>query len=280
MTPAGPELPPQLSAKRKHEERNADEESSKSTPPPALGSPNLGDKRRRVMGPSLPPAPLDEMPEASASGREDVDTSSSDDDDIGPALPPAPHEMAASQAQAHHSPPTSAPPAEKAKPQREEWMTLPPTSGDWTSRMDPTKLRSRKFQTGKSAAAPKGTGIGAVWTETPEQKRQRLADEVMGVKRPAALDDGGSGSGGQAKSGESAETARRIREYNEARRGRSLLDEHKGREKREEEDDPSARAFDREKDIAGAPKISHAKKREMLSRAGDLGSRFAAGNYL
>jgi len=46
------------------------------------------------------------------------------------------------------------------------------------------------------------------------------------------------------------------------------------------EDDPSKRAFDKEKDIRGGMKIDHAKKKELLSRAADFGSRFAKGSYL
>jgi hypothetical protein len=58
-----------------------------------------------------------------------------------------------------------------------------------------------------------------------------------------------------------------------------LYDEHKS-QARIEEDDPSKRAFDREKDIAGGIKISNQQKKEMLNRAADFGSRFSSGKYL
>ena len=64
-------------------------------------------------------------------------------------------------------------------------MTMPPTQDDLSARFDPTKLRARKFNTGRGAAAKGGdstSGPSALWTETPEQKRKRLADEVMGVE--------------------------------------------------------------------------------------------------
>jgi len=50
------------------------------------------------------------------------------------------------------------------KPQREEWMLLPPTNDDWSSRVDPTKLKARKFQSGKGSKAPidKSGGISAI----------------------------------------------------------------------------------------------------------------------
>ena len=63
-------------------------------------------------------------------------------------------------------------------------------------------------------------------------------------------------------------------------RNKSLYEEHKGSKARIEEDDPSKRAFDREKDIAGGRKINHQQKKEMLSRAADFGSRFSSGKYL
>lgn len=57
------------------------------------------------------------------------------------------------------------------------------------------------------------------------------------------------------------------------------MDEHKSRAMFKE-DDPSKRAFDREKDIAGGIKISNKQKKEMLDRAAQFGSRFSSGKYL
>ncbi len=190
--------------------------------------------------------------------------------------------------------------AEAAKKlRRDDWMLVPPKQDDWTSRVDPTKLRNRKFNTGKGSKAPppKGNGESTVWTETPEQKRQRLEDEVMGVKKPAAL--GPEDSKTAHNQVEAEATARKIREYNvgytggedesretvadisqERNRHTSLYDDHKNTVPKEQEDDPSKRAFDKEKDIGGGTKIGHAQKKEMLNRAADFGSRFAGGNFL
>ena len=49
---------------------------------------------------------------------------------------------------------------------------------------------------------------------------------------------------------------------------------------REKEDDPSKRAFDKEKDIRGGQKIGHAKRRELLTRAADFETKFAGGKFL
>lgn len=46
-----------------------------------------------------------------------------------------------------------------------------------------------------------------------------------------------------------------------------------------DDDDPSMRPFDREKDI-GTSKISNSQRREMMNRASDFGSRFSGGKML
>lgn len=121
-----------------------------------------------------------------------------------------------------------------------------------------------------------------MWTETPEEKRKRLEDEVMGRKKPSSdRTSKGGGSGGEKRVGEEErETERRIKEYNE-KRGGSLYKAHKQAGKgKEEEDDPSKRGFDREKDMGLGMKIGEAQRREMVRKAGDFGSRFEKGNYL
>ena len=79
---------------------------------------------------------------------------------------------------------------------------------------------------------------------------------------------------------EARETERRIREYNLKNRGTSLYSEHQKAAPKEKEDDPSARVFDKEKDMGMGVKIGHAQKRELLNKAKDFGSRFEKGSYL
>ncbi|KAI9806906.1 MAG: hypothetical protein M1833_002564 [Piccolia ochrophora] len=267
-----------LPNKRKRSETdNPGAEVTRSSSPSRSASPSLtlngAEKRPRTIGPAMPPAPLDERPE---------DDASSSDDDFGPALPPGPGERSAQEDAARRANEQRDLKAqeEAAKPQREEWMLLPPKQDDWSSRVDPTKLRNRKFNTGKGAKAPgqKGGGDNVLWTETPEQKRQRLEDEVMGIKQPAT-EGGVEGRRGQG-SGKEEGTAKRIQDYNDKNRNKSLYDEHKKAVPREKEDDPSARAFDKEKDIGLGVKIGHAKRKELLHHAADFGSKFAGGKYL
>jgi len=76
--------------------------------------------------------------------------------------------------------------------------------------MDPTKLRPGKFRSGRAAGGPQGDGLDSTWTETPEQKRKRLENEVLGIAAPAAV---GKASAKSA-SNVDEEAAWRIREYN------------------------------------------------------------------
>ncbi|MCJ1249042.1 hypothetical protein MMC30_006264 [Trapelia coarctata] len=280
MSGVGPELPPHPVGKRK---RPVDEEGDQAASDRRVSrsrssSSDGAQKRPRIIGPSLPPSALDELPTSKAN----PDSESDSDDDFGPAPPPAAgqynaeaevmrSEAAAVEEQAREA---------AKKPKREEWMLVPPKQDDWSSRVDPTKLKNRKFNTGKGAKGPaqKGGADSTLWTETPEEKRKRLEDEVMGVKKPAHLDQASPASA--RSSAEAKETEKRIREYNKRHRNSSLYAEHKKATPKEEEDDPSKRAFDKEKDIRGGMKIDHAKKKELLSRAADFGSRFAKGSYL
>ena len=70
----------------------------------------------------------------------------------------------------------------------------------------------------------------------------------------------------------------------EKTRGPSLYASHQAQTrkggKKEEEDDPSARPFNREKDIASGAQVGYIQRREMVGRAADFGSKFSGGNYL
>jgi hypothetical protein len=93
---------------------------------------------------------------------------------------------------------------------RDEWMMMPPTQDGLAARMDPTKIRPGKFRSGKAAGAPAGGDVDSIWTETPEQKRKRLANEVLGIVAPAASGVTGKKPGSKVDE----EAARKIREYN------------------------------------------------------------------
>lgn len=277
----GPAAPP---AAKNPDELDLQDDSSEddygpsAQPHKAASAPATG---KPILGPAAPPANLSERP---------PDSDSDSDDDYGPSLPPAPGSAAANllrqRAQRDQDRiREEAARAESAKPQRAEWMLAPPSDSDWTARVDPTKLKNRKFASGKGAKAPaEKSGVSAIWTETPEEKRQRLEDQVLGRTDSSSTSarGNGKGRGDSREDREAEETARRIREYNERNRNKSLMDEWQGAsgEGKEKEDDPSKRGFDREKDMALGGRLGHGEKREMLAKAKDFGSRFQKGRYL
>jgi hypothetical protein len=268
MPSVGPSLPPELAEKRKRDE--SEDSDASATRADSSASTN---KKQRVIGPSMPPAPLDERPAHSPSeGDDNADSASDDsDDDFGPALPTA----------ADFGKQKAAQPAPKAAAsvalQRDEWMTMAPTNGDWSSRVDPTQLKARKFNSGKGAKLPADSaGSGDAWHETPEQKQARLQRELMGVKDKSSSDAASS----KPATGETdAATAQRLKNYN-AVRGPSLFDAHQKKQGREEDDDPSKRAFDREKDVGGGLQLNSTQRRDMMKKASDFGSRFSSSKYL
>ena len=169
MSTIGPSLPAHLQSKRKYDDINRDERSSPIS--------EDGDKRRRTIGPALPPAPLDERP------TEPTVSEDSDSDGYGPApalgVDDESSQNSLLEEQAHEE---DAP----SKPQRAEWMLAPPPGDDWTARVDPTRLRSRRFNTSKTAMpAPQAASESTLWTETPEQKKKRLRNEVLGIADPS-----------------------------------------------------------------------------------------------
>lgn len=302
MSSIGPSLPPHLAKRNRDqgEDRPASPESSEKrrrvagpAPPPPRSRSSSADsdvgpappsaptviKPVRILGPSAPPAALAERPPNPPSD----DDSDSSDDDFGPAPPPA-----GAQYDAYHDdqPARIGPSAfdtdqqyaEQAKTvQRDEWMTLPPTQDDLAARMDPTKLRARKFNSGKGARAPAGDGMG-VWTETPEQKLKRLQNEALGITAPANSSTTPQES---RRSKEEEAKLRRIREKVDSARGSSLMEQHtdKGAGK-EKEDDPSKRGFDYEKDMGIGMKVGHKQRSELLNKAKGFGDRFSSGNFL
>lgn len=91
-------------------------------------------------------------------------------------------------------------------------MMVPPKQDDLAARLDPTKQRARKFNTGKGAkGANAAAGENDLWSETPEQKRKRLEDEMLGISKPGQPTAQASGRESSATRDE--ESARRIREH-------------------------------------------------------------------
>jgi hypothetical protein len=177
-------------------------------------------------------------------------------------------------------------------------MLAPPAERGYRA-PDPTKLKNRRFASGRAAddaLRPRDSGVGSIWTETPEEKARRLADAVLGRgggEPPGGYQSGGAttdaGRGDRSEKGTADEE--RIRSYTEQTRGKSLYDEHQARRKTaraahgngaegDDEDDPSKRAFDKEKDMALGSRITNSQRLELLDKAANFGARFQKGSYL
>ncbi|KAK8064871.1 hypothetical protein PG994_007509 [Apiospora phragmitis] len=255
-------------------------------------SPPSAPQPKRIQGPAPPPAPLSERPPNPPDADSDSDSDDSDDDGYGPALPTSSaHQARQSQAAAALHSARQA--AESTAPQRDGWMLAPPTGDELNHAQDPTKLRARKFNSGPRASTSGGGEISSIWTETPEQKRKRLEDAVLG--RSSGANGGGAAAAAAAsanqsqppKTREEEERAERIRNNIQKARGPSLLEAHQrgdgkgnARAVEEEEDDPSKRAFDREKDMKLGGRIGNAQRNELLKRSANFGDRFSKGKYL
>jgi hypothetical protein len=72
-------------------------------------------------------------------------------------------------------------------------MLVPPSASDLLSSIDTTKIRARQFSraTGREEVSKDAT----LWTETPAQRQQRLADELSGKRKRATADVGPSDDG-------------------------------------------------------------------------------------
>ena len=282
--PVGPTLPPQPPNQDEIPINSSDDDAAGPALPPRSIGPTLPPQAKRVQGPSLPPGPLSEPP----PGGPDSDSDS--DSDYGPALPSSTRHTAA-------GPLLPAPAAaDTAGPRRDDWMVAPPPPS--VSRADPTRIKARGFSSnprgGGAAAAGVPGEIGALWTETAADKRKRLADQVLGRAPAAAATPADREEQQRRRAAEERDA--RIRASTEAARGRSMYEEHQSvrRDERrgkgegtgakgaalEDEDDPSKRAFDWEKDMRSGTGVSHSQRKDMVNRAADFGGRFQKGSYL
>lgn len=135
--------------------------------------------KRRIIGPSLPSSTS--ATTAPGEPLSDRESDSESDDDFGPTLPPSHDETGATAEQSSNNQTYLPDVHQKKESQRDQWMLQPPDQSNWASKIDPTQIRNRKFQTGRSARSATSKQVDASWMESPEERMRRLGDEVMGV---------------------------------------------------------------------------------------------------
>ncbi|GAM38800.1 hypothetical protein TCE0_033f09832 [Talaromyces pinophilus] len=260
----GPSLPP--AAERARSPATTDDESVAAKP-------------SKIVGPSRPPTQS-----KSESEQEPQDSDDSSDDDFGPQLPPAggpksgpsKYETESRPSPRMHDRDTEN--LTTKKRQRDDWMLVPPENSSWASGPNPAALTNRKFMSGKSTRGGRNTdGAGSVWTEDAAQKRQRLENELLGIKSESSARSAGSRD---LSSRTNSATADRLKSLTGKGGKSSLYESHQKDVQKPKEDDPSKRAFDYEKDVAGKTSISSGARKKLLNQASDYTSRFSGGKYI
>ncbi|KAF8816919.1 hypothetical protein BYT27DRAFT_7247809 [Phlegmacium glaucopus] len=261
----GPDLPPHL--RKGHQE-----EAGPSIPIPG---PSTG---KRQVGPTFPSYAPTYDPTTYHDDEDDED-----DDDFGPK--PLPAGMQHQQTDAvkefiEREEKRRKLAEDAAKPkslQRDEWMLVPPSSSSLLGNLDPTKLKARQFSRG---SAPVNNKDNSLWTETPAERQQRLADEVSGKKRrvtDAPIDEDTTGAIKRRKQDEER-IKRGVDEYTKKRRGPALVDQHAATKKPEEKD-PAI--WDHARDMGlGGRLMDDDKRKKMLKEAKGLGDRFGSGDQI
>ncbi|KAG6848247.1 hypothetical protein H0H93_001973 [Arthromyces matolae] len=282
-----PELPPELLATR----------SAPAGPsaPTVVRSDSNGAKR--VAGPSLPSYPPIYDPKYHSVYQDDDD----DDDDVGPRPLPAGMKHAetnAAQEFMEREERRRILAEEAAKPkaiQREEWMLVPPSSSDLLgsryillnivptcpdeiTALDPKKLtKARQFS---KSTAVQSTSDTSLWTETPAERQQRLADEVSGKKRRAADTHAEVEAGEDIKRRKKEEAAirRGVDDYTQRRRGPALLAQHTASGKADSKEEDDLGIWDHSRDMAiGGRLMDDSKRAQLVREAQGLGDRFGTG---
>ncbi|PLW51057.1 hypothetical protein PCASD_02401 [Puccinia coronata f. sp. avenae] len=184
---------------------------------------------------------------------------------------------------------------------RDEWMLLPPKEFDLKTAIDPTKIKARGFkQTSKphasSTEGSRTTASSSLWTETPAERSQRLADEAIG-KRRRAEEVAKGGTGDDDDDLEASKRKKRdhlmrqqVDQHNKSLRHASLLDLHKtantnvsnSKTRSEKETDKKQKVvWDHDAMMGVNSKLlSDNQKANMINDAKGLGGRFGGGSFL
>jgi len=268
---AGPLSPPSAG---QNDEDDSEDDYAPALPPDMVAS----SSKKPVVGPTMPPA----YP-STYDRRVQYHDPNDSDDDVGPRPLPAGvnfeerdavKEFMAKEEKRRREVEEAAKP--KA-PKRDEWMLVPPSSSV-LGNLDPTKLKPRQFA--RTSAPAKNTD-NSLWTETPAERQQRLADEVSGKKRRAV------NSGDTVSAAEELEARKRqrideelrrdVEEHTRKTRGSALVDMHARAGKGQEKDETKA-IWDRDRDMGLSGRLMDDDKRnKMLKEAKSLGDRFGTG---
>ncbi|KAF8308613.1 hypothetical protein DL93DRAFT_2086652 [Clavulina sp. PMI_390] len=303
-TSIGPQLPPSVKTAPQpspypaaDEEDDDDDDDSYAPALPPGFAPAAASSSARVIGPSIPTA-SDITAITKSSRAYDPD----EDDDYGPMPMPAgpggPSTNSGVRQFIEREEKRAKELEESLKPKalkRDEWMLAPPTDSGLLGSLDPTKLKSRQF----SRSTEEKSKVSTLWTETPAERQQRLADETMGKRKRAEISAGANAAEEETEEQRKrrrhdAEISRGIEEHTKKRRGAALIDSHQANVPSDAVSTSSTSRdlqansqaiWDRDRDMSLGGRLMDDKARgKLISDAKNLGSRFSAagkgGRYL
>jgi len=160
---------------------------------------------------------------------------------------------------------------------RDEWMLVPPSSSELLGNLDPSKLtKARQFS---RSSAPQKNSDSSLWTETPAERQQRLADEISGRKRRAVnAEPVDEAIDGRKKRRMEQEIRRGVDDYTQKIRGPSLIAQHASTSKADEAKDEKSGIWDHARDMSlGGRLMDDAKRNQLVREAKGLGDRFGTG---
>ncbi|KAF9042216.1 hypothetical protein BJ165DRAFT_1486240 [Panaeolus papilionaceus] len=278
----GPSMPPSSSSRSTSRNIGLSKPpAGPSMPPPSVPLSSSSGPQKRTIGPALPSYAPTYDPKAHASLLDDDDS----DDDIGPKPLPAgmQHQQSDAVKEFMEREEKRRKLAEEAKnPKkvtRDEWMLVPPDASSLLGNLDPTKLKKSRQFSRSANPPPAGNKDMSLWTETPAERQQRLADEVSGKKRRVtdAPADDEEASAKRRRKQEEAFIRKGVEEYTKQKRGPSLIDQHAVSGKTEEPKDKPI--WDHARDMGlGGRLMDDDKRQQMLKEAKGLGDRFGSGS--
>lgn len=296
MAGIGPQLPPHLLKKlSKEETEDADERKTKNTssigpmlPPhiqlktttdsigPKLPSDSVDKKKSNLYGPALPPGISCQKKAIGPSFNDAIcnDVDDDNDDLIGPSLPTissqasdrSVQEEFEARAEAMKNKLTGKTDDEKI--QRESWMLeLPPEF-------------SKNFGLGPRTFRSKAVDLGdrSVWTDTPADAERKMKERreaaVAGDKRKKETPKV------KTPTKEELEMQKRVQEYNESTRPKSLLEIHQAKKQKINVESGAAirRPFDRERDL-NIKQTDPKATAKFIKDAKGLNSKFSSSSY-
>ncbi|KAF9649083.1 hypothetical protein BDM02DRAFT_3114437 [Thelephora ganbajun] len=273
----GPQFPTGYTTKGPVEEEEEDDYVPEL--PPDLAAQRTVQKAR-VLGPSLPSATQNSYDD-------------SDDEDVGPMPLPAhlssrQQEKSAVEEFLEREKRRQQAMEDAAKPKalkRDEWMLVPPSKSDLLGSIDPTRLtKGRKFAPTNNPNA--GSIDTTLWTETPAERQQRLADELSGKKRrkenSEVPDDGGRDALEARKRRKTEDEIQKVvAEHNRKNRPESLLQMHAKTQEtsqpKSKEDEP---IWDHSRDMALSGRLLDEKSRgKIIADSAGLSDRFGSSKF-